>query len=99
MARAGCRGLFFGIESGSTRMQQIIDKGLDLTDSAERVGSCDRFKINTAVSLMAGFPDDTMSDLRSNDHSHYRQIALARLPDPSVAVITASPFPTWKCLM
>lgn len=65
MARAGCRGIFFGIETGSTRMQKIIDKGLQLDDSAARVRSCDKFKINTAVSLMAGFPDETMDDLRA----------------------------------
>jgi hypothetical protein len=64
MSRAGCRGIFFGIETGSRRMQKIIDKGLELNDSAERVRSCDKFKINTAVSLMAGFPDETMADLR-----------------------------------
>src|SRR5215467_3000007 len=65
MARAGCRGIFFGIESGSPRMQKIIDKGLDLNDSAERVRSCDKLKINTAVSLMAGFPEETLDDLRA----------------------------------
>jgi radical SAM superfamily enzyme YgiQ (UPF0313 family) len=64
MSRAGCRGIFFGIETGSRRMQKIIDKGLELNDSAERVRSCDKFKISTAVSLMAGFPDETMDDLR-----------------------------------
>lgn len=64
MSRAGCRGIFFGIETGSRRMQKVIDKGLELNDSAERVRSCDKFKINTAVSLMAGFPDETMTDLR-----------------------------------
>src|ERR1044071_2778272 len=64
MSRAGCRGIFFGIETGSRRMQKIIDKGLELNDSAERVRSCDKFKINTAVSLMAGFPEETISDLR-----------------------------------
>jgi radical SAM superfamily enzyme YgiQ (UPF0313 family) len=65
MSRAGCRGIFFGIETGSVRMQKIIDKGLELNDSADRVRSCDKFKINTAVSLMAGFPDETMDDLRA----------------------------------
>src|SRR5438270_6448185 len=64
MSKAGCRGIFFGIETGSKRMQKIIDKGLELNDSAERVRSCDKFKISTAVSLMAGFPDETMDDLR-----------------------------------
>jgi hypothetical protein len=42
----------------------VIDKGLALDDSAERVRACDKFKIKTAVSLMAGFPDETMHDLR-----------------------------------
>lgn len=65
MAKAGCRGIFFGIESGSARMQKIIDKGLELNDSAARVQSCDKYKINTAVSLIAGFPDETMDDLRA----------------------------------
>jgi radical SAM superfamily enzyme YgiQ (UPF0313 family) len=64
MAKAGCRGIFFGIESGSQRMQKIIDKGLELNDSAARVQSCDKFKVNTAVSLIAGFPEETMDDLR-----------------------------------
>src|SRR5215471_230742 len=64
MARAGCRGIFFGIESGSARLQKIIDKGLDLNDSAARIQYCDKFKINTAVSLIAGFPDETMDDLQ-----------------------------------
>lgn len=65
MAKAGCRGIFFGIESGSPRMQKIIDKGLDLFDSAERVRSCDKHNIRTAVSLMAGFPEETAADLRA----------------------------------
>lgn len=64
MARAGCRGIFFGIETGSGRMQKIIDKGLELEDSRARVRSCSKYKVNTAVSLMAGFPDETMDDLR-----------------------------------
>lgn len=64
MAKAGCRGIFFGIETGSRRMQKIIDKGLELNDSVDRVRSCDKFKIDTAVSLMAGFPEETLDDLR-----------------------------------
>jgi radical SAM superfamily enzyme YgiQ (UPF0313 family) len=94
MARAGCRGIFFGIETGSRRMQKIIDKGLDLNDSAERVRSCDKFKINTAVSLMAGFPDETMDDLRDTaaffvdslrfDHADPQLSILAPLADTPI---------------
>jgi len=94
MARAGCRGIFFGIETGSRRMQKIIDKGLDLNDSAERVRSCDKFKINTAVSLMAGFPGETMNDLRDTaaffvdslryDHADPQLSILAPLADTPI---------------
>jgi Radical SAM superfamily len=64
MARAGCRGIFFGIETGSPRLQKIIDKGLDLHESAERIQTCDRSKIKTAMSLITGFPEETRQDLR-----------------------------------
>ncbi|PYX91495.1 MAG: hypothetical protein DMG67_09935, partial [Acidobacteria bacterium] len=94
MAKAGCRGIFFGIETGSKRMQKVIDKGLDLNDSAERVRSCDKFKINTAVSLMAGFPDETMNDLRDTaaffvdslryDHADPQLSILAPLADTPI---------------
>jgi radical SAM superfamily enzyme YgiQ (UPF0313 family) len=94
MSRAGCRGIFFGIETGSPRMQKIIDKGLELNDSVARVRSCDKFKINTAVSLMAGFPDETMSDLRQTaaffvdslryDHADPQLSILAPLADTPI---------------
>ncbi len=94
MARAGCRGIFFGIETGSARMQKIIDKGLELKDSAERVRSCDKFKIKTAVSLMAGFPEETMSDLQATaaffvesmryDHADPQLSILAPLADTPI---------------
>ena len=94
MAKAGCRGIFFGIETGSRRMQKIIDKGLELNDSAERVRSCDKYKINTAVSLMAGFPDETMDDLRDTaaffvdslryDHADPQLSILAPLADTPI---------------
>lgn len=94
MARAGCRGIFFGIETGSPRMQKIIDKGLALNDSTERVRSCDKFKIKTAVSLMAGFPEETMNDLRETaaffvdslryDHADPQLSILAPLADTPI---------------
>ncbi|HET9284251.1 MAG TPA: radical SAM protein [Candidatus Angelobacter sp.] len=94
MAKAGCRGIFFGIESGSARMQKVIDKGLELKDSTARVRSCDKYKINTAVSLMAGFPDETMDDLRDTaaffmnslryDHADPQLSILAPLADTPI---------------
>src|ERR1041384_8485076 len=85
---------FFGIESGSTRMQKVIDKGLELKDSTARVRSCDKYKINAAVSLMAGFPDEPMNDLRDTaaffvdslryDHADPQLSILAPLADTPI---------------
>jgi hypothetical protein len=63
MAHAGCQGIFFGIETGSQRLQEIIDKNLDLREAAARIRSTDRHRIHTTVSLITGFPEETREDL------------------------------------
>jgi radical SAM superfamily enzyme YgiQ (UPF0313 family) len=64
MAKAGCRGIFFGIETGSSRMQKIVNKGLDLSDAMLRIKCNNKHRIKTAVSLITGFPEETKEDLR-----------------------------------
>ena len=86
MARARCRGLFFGIESGSARMQKIIDKGLDLSDSRARVRACSRAGIKTAVSLIAGFPEETMADLHATVN-FFGQSLLEPNADPQIVIL------------
>jgi radical SAM superfamily enzyme YgiQ (UPF0313 family) len=68
MARAGCKGIFFGIETGSARLQKIVKKNIDLDDATARIADTDRHRITTAVSLITGFPDETMDDLRDTVH-------------------------------
>ena len=68
MARAGCKAIFFGIETGSARLQKIVKKNIDLDDAAARIAVTDRHQITTAVSLITGFPDETMDDLRDTVH-------------------------------
>jgi radical SAM superfamily enzyme YgiQ (UPF0313 family) len=68
MARAGCTGIFFGIETGSQRLQKIINKKLDLAESKCRIAAADRNGINTTVALIVGFPEETRDDLRDTIH-------------------------------
>ncbi|HVN74750.1 MAG TPA: radical SAM protein [Thermoanaerobaculaceae bacterium] len=63
MHKAGCRGIFFGVESGSERIQRVIRKGLDPAAARERIRHATRRKIEAAVALMAGFPEETREDL------------------------------------
>ena len=65
MAKAGCNGIFFGIESASTRMQKAINKKLDLSDAVDRIAHADKMGIKTAVSLITAFPDETDEELNS----------------------------------
>lgn len=65
MARAGCDGIFFGIDSGSERMQEALNKGLDMGEAASRVALTTRRGISTVVSLITGFPEETEEDMRA----------------------------------
>jgi len=68
MASAGCTGIFFGIETGSQRLQHVINKKLDLTEARQRIECADRNGIKTTVALIAGFPEETLDDLRDTIH-------------------------------
>ena len=64
MAASGCVGIFFGVETGSKRMQRIIDKDLDPDRARVIVERADRLGIATTVSLITGFPEENGDDLR-----------------------------------
>ena len=63
MARAGCVGIFFGIETGSSRMQTVIDKYLDISRAKEIIDAAEKLGIGSTVSLITGFPEETREDL------------------------------------
>jgi radical SAM superfamily enzyme YgiQ (UPF0313 family) len=66
MAEAGCKGIFFGIETGSPRMQKIINKRLDLDEARKHIASADHHGISTAVALIMGFPEEERNDLKES---------------------------------
>lgn len=78
MARAGCRGIFFGVETGSKRMQRTIDKHLDPVRAEEVINATERLGIRSTVSLIAGFPEETWEDLRQTIHIY---MCSARCPN------------------
>jgi hypothetical protein len=64
MSRAGCCGIFYGVETGSERMQKIIDKHLHPDFAKQMVDATERAGISSTVSLITGFPEETWDDLR-----------------------------------
>jgi hypothetical protein len=63
MAEAGCREIFFGVETGSDRMQKVIDKHLDTKRAHEIIDLTDRAGVGSTISLIAGFHEETWEDL------------------------------------
>lgn len=62
MVEAGMTNILFGVESGSTRMQKIINKNLDLSKSREIVKYSVSKGVKTKISFIYGFPEETESD-------------------------------------
>ena len=63
MYKAGCIGIFIGIESGSERMQKSINKKLDLNQAKKIVSYAIEVKMNVTTSFILGFPDETYEDV------------------------------------
>ncbi len=63
MQKAGCTDIFFGIETGSKRMQKIIQKNLNLLEIYKVTEICKQIKINVHASYIIGFPEESKSDL------------------------------------
>jgi radical SAM superfamily enzyme YgiQ (UPF0313 family) len=68
MEKSGCVGIFFGVETGSSRLQRVVDKGLDLGTAWEAIRSATAHRMKTAVGLMTGFPEEERDDLRHTIH-------------------------------
>ena len=62
MAGAGCVNLYFGIETGSPRMQRLCAKGLDLALVDPVLRTTERLGMETTVSFITGFPQETEED-------------------------------------
>jgi hypothetical protein len=66
MARAGCAGIFLGVESGSRRIQEVIHKNLDPARGQQVIDFAERLGVRTTVSLITGFPEETWDDVNDS---------------------------------
>jgi radical SAM superfamily enzyme YgiQ (UPF0313 family) len=66
MSRAGCRGIFFGIETGSQRMQKVIHKNLDIVQAAKLLEATRDAGVAITVAFIDGFPEEEKEDLAAS---------------------------------
>lgn len=62
MSSAGCRALYLGIESGSQRILDMLDKQITLEQIENTVKWCKKYNIKTYCSLITGVPGETYDD-------------------------------------
>ena len=64
MSRAGLRGFYFGVESGSQRILDFLQKDITVGQIRDVFQWCHEFNIKTAASVIVGVPGETESDSR-----------------------------------
>ncbi|MCH7555844.1 MAG: glycosyltransferase [Planctomycetes bacterium] len=63
MSRAGLRGFYFGVESGSQRMLDLTQKDITVEQIRYVFKWCHEFDVKTAASVIVGVPDETELDI------------------------------------
>ncbi len=63
MAKAGCKRIFFGIESGSDRVLKIIGKRITKKNAAHAVHAAHKAGIETGGFFILGYPGDTKNTI------------------------------------
>ena len=63
MAEAGCVGMYFGIETGSRRMQEIARKRLDVDLVEPTLAVTEQLGIQSTASFITGYHEELESDL------------------------------------
>ena len=65
MARSGCRGIYFGVETGSPALQELVKKRLDISLLQPTLTCARDLGINVTTSFITGFPKETVLDLEA----------------------------------
>jgi anaerobic magnesium-protoporphyrin IX monomethyl ester cyclase len=65
MKDAGCKTIWFGVESGSPRILRRINKNINLNQIIQAFKLCREEGIQIACSLMLGIPGETVSDMKA----------------------------------
>jgi anaerobic magnesium-protoporphyrin IX monomethyl ester cyclase len=65
MKAAGCRTIFFGVESGSARILEKLNKQITIEQVTRAFKLCKGQRIQTSCSFMLGIPGETVEDMEA----------------------------------
>ena len=63
MYDAGCRAMWFGVESGSNRVLKLLHKGVNKERAIETFRLCKKYGIKTGASFILGLPGETKREM------------------------------------
>jgi len=84
---AGCQVVYFGVESGSQRILNLMKKGITLEQSVKAIRLAKEVGINTVASFILGMPDESVEEANAT-------IEFATRLNPDYAQFTiCTPYP------
>ncbi len=66
MKSAGCQAVWFGVESGSQKVLDYINKGITISQIEDAFRNCKELGITTGAAFVIGFPIDTVEDVNKS---------------------------------
>lgn len=80
VSESGCNQIFFGIESGSKRIQEHIGKKLTINKIKDTIQTCLKYGISPVTSFIIGFPEERVEELEKTIRLAFRcKIATGQL--------------------
>jgi radical SAM superfamily enzyme YgiQ (UPF0313 family) len=89
MKQAGCRDIYFGVETGTDEMQKLINKGLDLKQARKLISKSTETGISATVGFIAGLPKESDVSLRG---TLTEALYYLNLPDTTVHLFGFCPY-------
>lgn len=66
LRESGCIGFFIGLETGSSRLQKVMRKNLDLHQAVSNIRLAKEMGFGITTSIMLGYPGETRADLKDS---------------------------------
>lgn len=80
LQRGGCRMLFFGLESASQRVLDLMDKGMKVETAGTILDHCEALDLPVVLGWFVGFPGERLEDHRATlefIERHHRPVVKA----------------------
>ncbi len=77
MKEAGCSAIYFGVESGTQRVLDILRKDITLEKTERAINLCKKVGIKTIAAIMLGIPQQTLKE-------NYESVNFIRKLDPDM---------------